>query len=482
MVDAPPTHVVIVGGGIAGLAAARRVITNDPAARVTLLEADTRLGGKIRTESVTTDRGKTFLIECGPDSFLTAKPRGMGLCADLGMLDALQGITPQPHRAYVAWGGSLHELPEGLTGLVPTRLSPVLQSSLLSPIGKARLALDGILPAKPGTEDETVGSFVRRRLGDQAWERLVEPLMAGIYAANGDLLSLQATFPQLREAEIRHGGLAKGVLANRATATPATRPAFMTPATGLESLVTTLRDHLVAAGATIRLGTPAITVLPPDDLIGPTVLLPDNEPLVADAVIIATPAFVAADILGDSSPMIAADLAGIEHASSAIVTLAYPKPRAGRARDAHGYLIPRALGSPILACTWSSLKWQGRAPEDHLLMRVFLGRYGNDDVLRNDDPALVDLAVAEVQQRIGVVGQPVLSRVDRWERGMPQYLLGHPERIARIDAAVAERPWLALAGMAYRGVGIPDAILSGESAADRVRPARTAPSRIGASA
>jgi len=480
--DSPSPPVVIIGGGIAGLAAAFRLTQIAPAARITLLEADDRLGGKIRTETLTADNGAQFLVEGGPDSFLTTKPRGIGLCADLGLLDTLQGITPQPHRAYVAWGGTLHELPEGLTGLVPTKLTPILRSRLLSPRGKARLALDGVLPAQIGTEDETLGTFVRRRLGDEAWERLVEPLMAGIYAADGDLLSLQATFPQLRDAEIRHGGLAKGVLAARRTTPPPSGPAFKTPGVGLGTLVTALRDRLAAAGVDIRVNAPVSAVMPPDASSGPTVILASGERLDADAVIVATPAFVAGEILATAAPALAEDLSGIAHASSAIVTLAYPTPRAGKARDAHGYLIPRALGSPILACTWSSLKWEHRAPDGYVLMRVFLGRYGQEDVLAQDDDALIALAVAEVQQRIGALGQPVLARVQRWMRGMPQYLLGHPARIARIDTALADLPWLALAGMAYRGVGLPDAILSGETAAERVHAARIFRTGVGISA
>jgi oxygen-dependent protoporphyrinogen oxidase len=214
--DVETGHVTVVGGGIAGLAAAHRLVDVAPELRVTLLEAEDRLGGKIVTERV-----DGFVIEGGPDSFLAAKPRGLGLSAEVGLGDRLQGVTPQKRRAFILSRAHLHDLPEGLTGLVPTRLAPLARSSLLSPTGKARLPSTTSSPARRIEGDESLGAFIRRRLGAEAWERLVEPLMAGIYAADGDQLSLAATFPQLRDAERQHGGLIKGVLATRALAAAA---------------------------------------------------------------------------------------------------------------------------------------------------------------------------------------------------------------------------------------------------------------------
>ena len=254
--SAPTGHVVVLGGGITGLAAAHRLVRVHADAlsgpRVTLVEADDRLGGKIVTE-----RHDGFVIEGGPDSFLATKPRGIGLCEELGMGEhpplPLQGVRPQRRRAFVLWRGRLRDLPEGLSGLVPTRLAPLARSSLLSPRGKARVAVDYLLPARRAVGDESLGGFIRRRLGREAWERLVEPLMAGIYAADGDRLSLAATFPQLREAERRYGGLIKGVLAaRRLAAFPNSAPAspFLTPAAGLGALVNALETRLQALGGT----------------------------------------------------------------------------------------------------------------------------------------------------------------------------------------------------------------------------------------
>ena len=461
-------HVAVVGGGIAGLAAANRLLARDPALRVTLLEAEGRLGGKIATE-----RADGFVVEGGPDSFLAAKPRGVGLCGELGIGDELQGITPRLRRAYVARGEAMHELPEGLSGLVPTRLGPLFRSHLLSPRGKLRLAMDYRLPARPGDGDESLGGFVRRRLGDEAWERLVEPLMAGIYAGDGDRLSLLATFPQLRAAEVGHGGLIRGVVAARSAAASAQRPgpAFVTPRRGLDHLVEALADRLRAGGAELRTGVAVRGVaarVGAGEADGATLLLDDGGRLEADAVVVATPAFVAGDLLAGLEAGLAADLRAIPHASSAIVTLAYRREAVARPLDAHGYLVPRAEASPILACTWSSEKWAGRAPAGWALLRVFVGRFGQEALFCQSDDELLALARAEVGRRLGATGEPGLARVRRWPQGMPQYLVGHGERVARIKAAAGRFPWLALAGNAYRGVGIPDCIASGEAAAEAV--------------
>ena len=460
----PAAHVVVVGGGIAGLAAAHRLRERRPDLRLTLLEADHRLGGKIATE-----RADGFVVESGPDSFLAAKPRGVGLCTEVGIDGELQGISPRPRRAYVARGAAMHELPEGLSGLVPIRLGPLARSGLLSPLGKLRLAMDYRLPPRSGDDDESLGGFVRRRLGDEAWERLVEPLMAGIYAGDGDRLSLLATFPQLRAAEVAHGGLIKGVAAVKAAAVaPATPgPAFVTPRSGLDRLVEALVDRLRAGGVELRTGA-AVREVRPGGTGGGWLRLEDGATVTAEAVVVATPAFVAGDLLAGVDGGLAADLRAIPHASSAIVTLAYPNAAIARPLDAHGYLVPRAEGSPILACTWSSEKWAGRAPAGWTLLRVFVGRFGQEAIFCRGDDELLELARAEVERRLGATGEPGLARVGRWPQGMPQYLVGHRERVARIEAAGERFPWLALAGNAYRGVGIPDCIASGEAAAERL--------------
>ena len=460
--DLARPHVVVIGGGISGLAAAHRLVRDAPEVRVTLLEAEDRLGGKIVTERV-----DGFVIEGGPDSFLATKPRGIGLCEEVGLAGRLQGVTPQRRRAFVLSRGRLHDLPEGLTGLVPTRLAPLARSTLLSPLAKARVALDYAIPPRRSEGDESLGGFIQRRLGREAWERLVEPLMAGIYAANGDILSLAATFPQLRQAELQHGGLIRGVLASRRAATPPGTPptsAFLTPESGLGDLVAALEERLRCGAVDIRTGTTAHAVTQANDRF--TIRLHNRDVVTVDALIVATPAFAAADLLAESAPDLAADLEAIPHASTAIVTLAYRYDEIPHPLDGHGYVVPRVEGGAILACTWSSRKWAGRAPVGWELIRVFIGRSGQEDVLSLSDDALATLARGEVAERLGVRAMPSLLRVTRWPRGMPQYVLGHLERIARIEAALSAWPGLFLAGNAYRGVGLPDCIASGEAAAE----------------
>jgi oxygen-dependent protoporphyrinogen oxidase len=454
-------HVVVVGGGIAGLAAAHALANANPALQVTLVEASQRLGGKIVTERV-----DGFVVEGGPDSFLAAKPRGVGLAVDVGLGDRLQGTLPRPKRAFIVHGGRLHDVPEGLSGLVPTRLAPLARSGLLSPRGKARVALDYVLPPRQ-MEDEPLGAFIRRRLGRQAWERLVEPLMAGIYAADGDQLSLAATFSQLRQAEQLHGGLIRGVLAARSAASSSgpPKPPFLTPKAGLDSLVGALADTLRQTGVTIRGEVAATTIARVAN--GYVIGLAHGAPLHADAVIVAIPAFAAADLLSALDASLASELAGIPHASTAIVSLAYRRDEIPHPLAGHGYVIPRAEGTPILACTWSSRKWSGRAPVGWELLRVFIGRAGDRqiDVEHASEEALHSLAQREVAVRLGVSARPALNLVHRWRHGMPQYVVGHPARLARIEARLRAHPGLLLAGNAYHGVGIPDCIASGERAA-----------------
>jgi len=457
-------HVAVIGGGISGLAAAFRLSTIAPGIAVTVVERDARLGGMIRTERV-----DGFVIEGGPDSFLAAKPRGVGLCQEVGIGDRLRGPNPAQRRTYVLYSGRLHELPEGLTGLVPTRLRPMAMSDLLSPLGKARMALDYLLPPRRGDDDESLAVFIERRLGRQVYARLVEPLMAGIYAGDGRQLSLVATFPQLRRAEVEHGGLIKGVLAGRPPAPAHGRPSpFLAPRGGLGELVETLAARLRDAGATIRTGAGVTGLIRATGRPGFELLFGEQELLHADAVVVATPAPAAARLLAVLAPAAATHLRAIPHVSTATVTLAYrladvPQPLAG-----YGYVVPRVEGRPILASTWVSSKWPGRAPADHALIRLFMGRAGQEAIAAESDRVLTETSRRELGDVLNIGAEPRLVRIVRWPAAMPQYTGGHLERVAGIERAIAAIPGVALAGNAYRGVGLPDCIASGEAAAEWV--------------
>ena len=440
--------VVVVGGGISGLAAARALEGLVPDAEIVLLEASERVGGVLRTEHV-----DGFVIECGPDSFLSRKPRGVGLCEELGLGDELIGRRPENARSFVRLGGELHPLPEGLTGMIPTNLDALEESTLLSPEGKQRLAAEAELPPQPPGGDESIASFVTRRLGREAYERLVEPLTTGIYGGDGEQLSLQATFPQLRALELEHGSILRGLQA-LSVPSAAMRPPFLSLRSGMEALVHAVADDLrqtttrgTAQAVSVRASSGRYAV--EDESLGIVEV---------DGVILATPAYVAAELVAELDSELAETLAEIPYAGSAIVTLGYRRDEVAHPLDGYGYVVPRSAASSVLACTWTSSKWEGRAPDDHVLLRVFAGGF------ERSDEDLVRLARDEITL-LGIRAEPVLTRVHRWPRRMPQYVLGHPERLDRIDAALERHPGLALAGAAYRGVGIPDCIHSGEEAA-----------------
>jgi protoporphyrinogen/coproporphyrinogen III oxidase len=441
-------RIVVVGGGIAGLAAARNLELLLPDAEVVLLERSGRLGGKLLTE-----RLDGFLVEGAPDSFLSRKPRGIGLCQELGLGAELVGRRPENARSFVRRGGDLHALPEGLTGLIPTNLQALESTALLSPAGRQRLAAERELPPAPPGDDESVASFVSRRLGREAYEALVEPLLTGIFGGDGDRLSLEATFPQLRVLELEYGSLLRGLEAQSPPQSP--HPPFLALRSGMQTLTNRLAESLERTHVRLNTGLAALS-----HRQGRGYVL--NRELEADAVVLATAAYEASASLAALDRELAELLAEIPYASSAIVTLAHGRDDVPHPLDGYGYLVPATEQSDVLACTWSSSKWEGRAPEGYRLIRVYLRR-----IPQADDETLVELARDELHV-LGVRADPALNTVHRWPLGMPQYVLGHPERVEQIEALVRALPGLALAGAAYRGVGIPDCIASGEQAAESI--------------
>ena len=446
-------RVVVVGGGIAGLAAARRFESLASDVEVLLVERDDVVGGKVRTEHV-----DGLVVEAAPDSFLSRKERGVGLCQELGLGDELIGRRPEHHGSFVRRGRALHPLPEGLTGMIPTNIDDLEASALLSAAGKERFAAEPDVPAAAGDEDESIASFVSRRFGREAYDALVEPLMTGIYGGDGEQLSLRATFPQLRVLELEHRSLLRGLSAPAASE----RPPFLSLRTGMGSLVTALVSGF--ARTELLLGRAAARVT--RGAAGFEVELGDGEVVAADGAVIATPAFVAAELLAELDDDLAAAHAATPYSASVVVTLAFSRADVVPL-DGYGYVVPRIEATDVLACTWTTQKWEGRAPDGTVLLRVYLGRFGGRDVTIAADEELVASALDELAL-LDVTADPTFTRIHRWPLGMPQYVLGHPERLARIDAALAEHPGLAVAGAAYRGVGIPDCIRSGEAAAESV--------------
>jgi protoporphyrinogen/coproporphyrinogen III oxidase len=463
---------VIIGGGIAGLSAAyylRKRLGADDGTRIVVLEASERWGGKITTERVQFEGGQ-FIVEGGPDTFLATKPYATALCKELGLGTRLHGTNPVKKNTYVLHRGQLLPLPDGLAMMIPTNVQAILKSRLVSWPSKARMGLDFILPAKPVNGDESLGAFVSRRLGREAYENLIEPLMSGIYAGDGDALSLASTFPYMRDLELKYGSLARGALTMRKSAkssnggsTPGSRSAFLTPTTGLAEIVEALVAWLQKHGVELRLGTLVQSI---EQNRNWQIRLADGEVIEAEGLILATPAFVSGSLLGRLDEELGEALKKIPYASTATISLAYRLSDVPRPLDGYGYVIPRSEGREALACTWTSTKFPHRAPDRFALIRVFVGRAGED--IPWDEEKLTQLARAELRQTLGIEAEPLLARVFMWEKAMPQYNLGHPQLLEKIDAAVQRHPGLALAGNGFRGIGIPDCIHSGELAAERI--------------
>ena len=461
-------RIVIIGGGIAGLSAAYYATKKIPNAQITLLESSHRWGGKITTDRVTFGNGQ-FIIEGGPDTFLATKPYATALCKELGLDERLHGTNPKQKNTYVLHHNKLEPLPDGLAMMIPTNVQAILKSHLVSWFGKARMGLDFIQPAKAVNGDESLGSFVSRRLGREAYENLIEPLMSGIYAGDGDALSLASTFPYLRDLEIKYGSLARGALQIRKQSTgkavQGSRSAFLTPTTGLAEIVEALVNYLQSNNVDLLLDTPVVSInRPTPDTWNLT--LGTRDPLQADSILLATPAFISGRLLESFDPALASVLQSIDYASTATISLAYRESNLPRKLDGYGYVIPRREGRRALACTWTSTKFPHRAPEGYALIRVFVGRAGQDIPWNENE--LLALAKEELNQTLGITAEPIISRVFMWNKAMPQYNLGHPEKLKQIDSALENYPGLALAGNGYRGIGIPDCVRSGELAVERV--------------
>jgi oxygen-dependent protoporphyrinogen oxidase len=455
----------IIGGGIAGLSAAYYAQKKLADTQITLLDSGSRWGGKISTERIAFDNGD-FIIEGGPDTFLATKPWGVALCKELGLGERLHGTNPHQKKTYVLHRNRLQPLPDGLAMMIPTNIPAILKTRLVSWPGKARMGLDFALPPHKLNGDESLGTFVSRRLGREAYENLIEPLMSGIYAGDGDQLSLSSTFPYLRDLELKYGSLARGALEMRKKmpSTPGSRSAFLTPTTGLAEIVEKLVESLKSK-IDLRLNNRVVSITRPSTF---GVRLDSGEYFEADAIILATPAPFSGQMLESFDPSLAADLQAIPYASTATISLAYQLSDLPRPLDGYGYVIPRREGRRALACTWTSTKFPHRAPEGYVLIRIFVGRAGQDTDTPRTESALLDIAREELQLTLGITVNPILSRVFFWEKAMPQYNLGHPALLKRIDSALEKHSGLALAGNGYRGIGIPDCIHSGELAAENV--------------
>jgi oxygen-dependent protoporphyrinogen oxidase len=457
-------RVAVIGGGMAGLAAAHRLLETSRRGTpvdVTLFEAGARAGGTIATEHT-----GGFLVEGGPDAFITDKPWALALCNRLGIRDRLVGTCEGDRRTRVVRGGRLHPLPEGFLMLAPTDLRSLAWSPLFSWPGKVRMALDLVLPRGRGG-DESLASFVRRRLGREALDRAADPLVGGIYTADPERLSLAATMPRFLDVEREHRSLILGLRARAASPTERSAAGaryglFASHARGMGALVDDLVERLPGV---VRVHTPVSGLARQGAAWR---FRAGGEATAADAVIVAAPAPAAAALLADLDPTLGRMLGAIDYATSATVTLGYDAPEVDAVLEGFGFVVPAIERRPLLACTFASRKFPGRAPAGHALVRAFVGGARRPEIVELDDDALVAAVRGELRALLGIASTPILVRIHRYRRAMPQYAVGHLDRVAAIDARVAALPGLALAGAAYRGVGIPDCVRSGEAAADTV--------------
>ena len=462
--------IIVIGGGISGLAAAHRLTelsrTGSTAYRVTLLEASDRLGGVIATE-----HADNLLLELGPDSYITDKPAALRLCERLGLADRL--IAPQQGglKLYTVHRGALEPLPEGFLLMAPTRVGSVLQSPVFSWSGKLRMALEPLIPRRSHDGDESLASFVRRRLGREVLERVAQPLIGGIYASDPEALSLDATMPRFREMERSHGSVIVGSRraqrrrAQAADETGARWSLFVSIDGGMEVLVRRIEEALGPGVARLG-GTVRELSWNPDARRWRVDT--GHAGLEADAVICTLPAFAAAQALTTLDSELAGELGAIPFSSTATVNLAYRRSDIAHPLDGYGFVVPHVERRKIMACTFSSVKYAGRAPEDIALLRCFAGGALQPDLLDQPDELLEAQVREDLEALLGISGTPILCRTTRYPDCMPQYNVGHLDRVERIETRLKRFPTLALAGKSYRGVGIADCIHGGETAAEGI--------------
>jgi oxygen-dependent protoporphyrinogen oxidase len=484
-------RIAVVGGGISGLAAALRISELLPHAKLDLFEASPRLGGVLDTVS-----RDGFLIERSADNFLTTPPAAVDLCRQIGIAGQLLETDETRRRAMVVRNGRLLPIPRGFYLMSPRKLWPILTSPLLSPFGKLRLLAEPLVscrnPSPSGRgqgegalDDESVASFARRRLGQEAFERLVQPLVAGIYTADPEQLSMAATMPQFWACEREHGSLRAlktGRLSDRSNcearssantndATGARYALFAAPKNGMTSLIEAIATRLPPES--IHLITSVISIYRDADAWNLNFKSTPHSPLPTphsqfDALILAIPSHAAARLITSFDSALANELTAIPYAGCAVVSLGFARHAIGRPLNSFGFVVPQVERRRIIAASFASLKFTGRAPDDSILIRAFIGGALQPELAELPDADLRRVALEELIELLQITGEPLFVDIARWPASMSQYHVGHLQRVARIEQLAAHHPNLALAGNAYHGVGIPQCIASGNQAAEKI--------------
>ncbi|MFJ7202233.1 protoporphyrinogen oxidase [Streptomyces sp. NPDC098789] len=454
--------VIVVGGGISGLAAAWQLRGR---ADVTVLESHAKVGGKLRTGTIA-----GITVDEGAESLMALRPEAVELAAAVGLGDALCDPAKAPTTIWT--NGGLRPLPPGHVMGVPTDPAALTGTGLLSPAGVARVAAEETLEAPALTGDCSVSAYLASRFGQEAVDRLIEPLLGGIYAGRADRLSLRAAMPRIAALAEQGGPLLPALRRMKAAGAPRSAAVAVQGVTGgTGRFPQAVAD---ACGARILTGTTARSLQRTPAGRWRVLAMTDDGPLTmeADAVILALPAFAAAELLRPHSPLAEAELSGIAHASTAVITMAFSRAQAHFLPQGNGFLVPPVDGHTLKAASFLSNKWSwlGASAPDTFVLRASIGRIGDEELLDRPDRHLVRTAIAELHHAVGPMGEPVATRVTRWDRGLPQYGVGHRERVARIREAAGKLPGLALCGAAYEGVGVAACVATGRAAAHTILP------------
>jgi len=472
-------HLVVIGGGISGLAAAHRLVELTQRDRqdctITLLEAGDRVGGVIKTI-----RRDGYLLEAGPDNFITNKPWALELSKRLGLEDELLHTQPDHRRALVVRKGRLVPIPEGFLLMAPQQIWPIICSPIFSWRGKLRMAMERFVGPAGGPDhshaedaDESLASFTIRRFGREALDRIVQPLVGGIYTADPEILSMRATLPQFLDMEKQYGSVTRGIRQSSRRGdqnqTAARYSLFVSFKQGMGTLLDRLTERI--GQQRIKLGTRA-TKLSPIAAIDQqpprwNISTQEGDDLEADGVIVALRCPQAAAILNETDSDLAAKLSEIEYSSSAVVHFAYKRDQIAHPLDAFGFVIPHIEGRNIIAGSISSVKYAGRAPQGHVLLRAFLGGTMQAEILGRDDQGLTAAAQTDIHELLGITGEPLWTLPARWPDSMPQYSVGQLQRADQIQHAAGKHPGICLIGNGYGGVGIPDCVHAAEQAAEQ---------------
>lgn len=446
--------IVIIGGGISGLSTAyylrKCLASKNLPAEITIIEKENRLGGQIFTV-----RKNGWTLETGPDCFISEKPWAIRLCQETGLENELACTREENKKTFILNKGRLDELPEGFMMMVPTKIMPFLESPLISFEGKVRMCMDLIIPKKKDNDDETLGSFVRRRLGEEALYKIAEPLVAGIHAGNPETMSLKNTFPRFLEMEQKYGSVIKGMLSNAGNKIPHASPFtfFMSLKHGLLELIEKLQE-LLQPDVQIITNNEVISIRNGYDVETENALIKN-----VDVVVITTPAYIAGNLVKNLDAELSSVLLNFPYVSSATVSIGFKRSEVNHPLQGFGFLVPSTEHRKIMATTWTSSKWSDRAPEDCVLLRSFLGGATNE---------IIKTVLDEWKEIMGISAKPVIQEAHSWIKGMPQYIIGHEKTVQKIEELTSRYPGLTISGNYLNGVGIPDCIHNSELVAQRI--------------